>query len=32
MKVQNVTKLFADDSKIISVVKEQIGIEKPQKD
>ena len=31
-KIENVTKLFSDDSKIISVIKEKLEVEKLQKD
>ena len=31
-KIENVTKLFADDSKIISVIKGKLEVEKLQKD
>ena len=31
-KIENITKLFADDSKIISVIKEQTDVDRFQKD
>ena len=31
-KIENITKLFADDSKIISVIKEKSDVERLQKD
>ena len=31
-KIENITKLFADDSKIISVIKEQTDVDSLQKD